>query len=146
MVSAMLSYRNFPARSAASSVENPFSLLPHITEANRSPVPEKLTSKKCDLWVVVPFAVVTRLYIKGALSSLAFDAGDDYILIFAGQASQLLAYLCRKRQEHILSRVAVNLFDIIVCQKACLGQIWCDDIGLPGKSFMPSKRAAEYMP
>ncbi|WP_306786765.1 hypothetical protein, partial [Agathobacter rectalis] len=53
-----------------SSVENPFSLLPHITDANRSPVPEKLTSKKCDLWVVVPFAVVTRLYIKGAVSSL----------------------------------------------------------------------------
>ena len=53
--------------------------------------------------------------------------------LLPGQVSQLIAYLCRKRQEHILSRVAVYLFNIIVCQKACLGQVWRDDIGLPGK-------------
>ena len=63
-VSAILWYMKELASPTASSVDMPFILHPHKTEANKSPVPEKLLSKKWERCLKLPLSVTARLYIK----------------------------------------------------------------------------------
>ena len=63
-VSAILWYMKELASPIASSVDMPFILHPHKTEANKSPVPEKLLSKKWERCLKLPLSVTARLYIK----------------------------------------------------------------------------------
>ena len=63
-VSAILWYMKELASPIASSVDMPFILQPHKTEANKSPVPEKLLSKKWERCLKLPLSVTARLYIK----------------------------------------------------------------------------------
>ena len=93
----------------------------------------EFVEKKRWLFLGLPFTF-TRYMIKEDM--ITVDTG-----VFTKVENDCYMYKVQDVEhtvEHILSRVAVYLFDIIVCQKACLGQIWCDDIGLSGKRLQYS--------